>query len=332
MVAGLTLLCGLGLMCGKETRANRMFVVNPADSSLSLVNLEDMKVERTITVGANPYYAAVSGDGSVVAVTIEDEDVIRYYDTKTLEQTGEHKFGVMKSDHLMTLNDGSYAVMADNVGNAVVFLDFKTRDVAFRVENISSPHNIQLGPSGKYLYVTSKVDPGISIIDIEKKELAKWIKTDVVPRGLTVSPDEKTLYYGARWISGMFVLDVATKDVRLIQFPLPRNATEMQSNTYHTFCAVNDSIIIGVNEGFSSADVINTSSNSLMDRFEEVSNPSTVSPIPGRPYAYVVTNYGDNTAKVIVYNPEDHTLSLESQVQVGSVAGTRPKRVCFFTS
>lgn len=323
------LCAGISFMCAEKSEAKKIFLSNPADSSVSIVDLETLKEVGKIHVGHDPYFPAVSGDGKTLAVTVEGEGKIKYYDTQTLKLIAEENFGKMDADHMMTLPDGKTMVIADNPGSAVAFIDIATRKELSRID-VSTPHNIQFGHSGNYVYVTSKKNPGISVIDVNNRSLKRFYPTDVIPRGLMVSPDEKTIYFGARWISGIFTMDVETGKMDLIQFPLPHNQTQMKSSTYHSFWTVNDSIVIGVNEGFSSADVINVKARKLEDRFEDVSSPSTVAPIPGSPDLYLVTNFGDNSVKILKYDPATRKLSLHKEGVVGQGQRDRPKRYAFW--
>lgn len=329
---GVTFVLGAGIsfMCAEQTKASKIFMTHPADSSVSLIDLNTMKEIRKIHVGPNPYFPAVSGDGKTLAVTVEDEKKIKYYSTDNFELIGELEFGAMDADHLMLLPDGKHAILADNVGDAAVILDLETHQITKRIEGISSPHNIQIGRSGNYVYMTSKKNPGISKIDIKEQKLVKFMPTDVIPRGLMISPDETTLYYGARWISGIFAMNIESGDVRLMQIPLPHGKTEMASSTYHSLWTVNDSILFGVNEGFSSADIINVRTGELIDRFEDVDHPSTVEPVPGDPNTYVVTCFGDNAVKLFHLDPETYKLSLERSEIIGTANKARPKRYCYW--
>lgn len=325
-----SLLAGVSFMCAKKSEASKIFLSNPADASVSVVDLETLKEVAKINVGADPYFPAVSGDGKTLAVSVEGEGKIKYYNTETLELIGEEDFGKMDADHLMTMPDGKTIVMADNIGNSIVFLDFETRKEISRIKDVSSPHNIQFGRSHKYVYATSKKNPGISIIDVETRSLKKFYPTDVIPRGLMVSTDEKTIYFGARWISGLFMLNTETGKMDLMQFPLPHNETQMKSSTYHSLWTVNDSIVIGVNEGFSSADVINVKSRTLDDRYEDLSSPSTIAPIPGKTDMYLVTNFGDNSIKILKFDPTTRKLTLQKEGIVGQGQKDRPKRYAFW--
>jgi len=309
----------------------KIFVVNTADSSISLVDLNTMKEVRRIPVGVRPYFVALSGDGKTLAVTVEGEDKIRFFDTRNFQPISEFHFGKMNADHLMTLPDGKHAVMADRERHALSFINFDTKSEDDRIEHVSSPHNIQIGNSGRFVYATSKTDPGISIVDIATHKVIKFFSVKLIPRGLAVSPDEKTIYFGANWVSGVFVLDPASGKVRLIMIDPPRGIKQLQESTYHSFWAVNDSIIIGANEGYSSLDIINVKSGKLVGRYENVAEPGAVVPLPNNPLWFTITNMGDNTVEVVELNEKTNKFISHGKVQVGNNVGNLPKRFAYWT-
>lgn len=63
-----------------EPAPSRVFVVNTQDASVSLVDLTTMREIRQFPVGPRPYGIAVSRDGKTVAVGVEDEGKVKFFD------------------------------------------------------------------------------------------------------------------------------------------------------------------------------------------------------------------------------------------------------------
>ncbi len=309
--------------------ANRAYVVNTADSSVMEVDLSTLKVMRSVKVGNDPYYVAVSGDHKTLAVTVEGEQMIKFFDTKTLSFKGQHKFGVLNADHMMTLPDGKTLIVADRTQNAVVFIDFDSMDEVGRVNDVNAPHNIRISLDGNYACVTSKLNPGITVIDLSTRTKKSFFPVEVIPRGLAFSPDNRTIFFGGRWVVGMFSLDVATGEVSLIEARPPHGIRELQSSSYHSFESVNDSLVLGANEGYSSLDLFNTRTRKVVARYEGAKGPSTVINVPGDPNLFAISNSDDNTLEMVQITPQ-MTLVSRGKIQVGPKSGnTRAKRFCF---
>lgn len=307
----------------------KIFIVNRMDSTVALVDLTTMKQLHEIHVGALPYYVALSGDQKTLAVSVEGEEKIKFYDSKTYALKGEYHLGKMYAEHMVTTPDGNHIVVANRYGDAVVGINLTTMKEEFRVP-VSSPHNLRLGASGKYLYVNCKINPGIAVVDLEKRAVKSFYPEKFVPRGLAVSLDEKTIYAGANWVNGMFEIDAATGKLnRFDQLPLPTGKKSVEESTYHGFEPVNSDVILGTNEGLSALDVIDAKTGQLINRSTNVSNPGAILMIPGMKNRFIVTNMGNNTIDVmeIVNN---HDLKSISTMSVGHQIGDLPKRFVYF--
>jgi DNA-binding beta-propeller fold protein YncE len=83
------------------------------DASVSLVGLKDMKELKRYKVGPRPYGIAVSPDGKTVAVGVEDEEKVKFFDADSFEPRGEFKVGKMFNDHIVLTRDGKNILVAN---------------------------------------------------------------------------------------------------------------------------------------------------------------------------------------------------------------------------
>jgi len=310
--------------------ATKVFVVNQADSTVSLVDLATMKEIRVIHVGESPYFASVSGDQKILAVAVEGDQKVKFYDTKTFQLKGELTVGKMYAEHMMEFPDGKRFMLANRYGNAILIIGYESMQIEERIPDVSSPHNIRLGGTERYVYATSKTNPGVSVIDLQTRKVVRFVSTKYIPRGLAGSSSDRYFYCGANWVSGMFAYEAATgKFVRFIQTPLPGNATDVVENTYHGFEAVNDSIVLATFEGLSALDVINANTGELVFRTEKVSMPSAVLAWPGKSGWYVFTNMKSSTVQTFQLT-SDYKINLGPAVKCGTGRIELPKRFCFF--
>ncbi|MCE7933091.1 MAG: hypothetical protein DYG96_00715 [Chlorobi bacterium CHB2] len=310
--------------------ATKVFVVNQADSTVSLVDLTTMKEIRVIHVGASPYFASVSGDQTTLAVAVEGDQKVKFYDTKNFQLKGELTVGKMYAEHMMEFPDGKRFMLANRYGNAILIIGYESMQIEERIPDVSSPHNIRLGGTERYVYATSKTNPGISVIDLQTRKVVRFVSTKYIPRGLAGSVDDRYFYCGANWISGMFMYETETgKFVRFIQTPLPHKETNVLENTYHGFEAVNDSIVLGTFEGLSALDVMNTHTGAVVFRTENVAMPSAVLAWPGKPGWYVFTNMKSSTVQTFQLT-KDYKIDLGPAVKCGTGRIELPKRFCFF--
>jgi YVTN family beta-propeller protein len=305
-----------------------VFVVNTQDASVSRVDLGTMKEVKRYKVGPRPYGIAVTQDGRTVAVGVEDEERVKFFDGADFSPKGDVKIGKMFNDHIVLTQDGSSLLVADFHSDDVFIIDVRTMKEAARIKDCSAPHVVKYGPLKKNAYVTCKKITGIAIIDPVERKLLKFHQLNVNPRSLTFSPDEKKVYFGSFWVNGFFEADLESgKVTRLFEQAPPRDNTAPQEVTYHGVEMLTDKIIVAANEGRSYIDAVDTVDGRLLDRLTDVSKPCCVEKIPGQSgpvVRFLISNIGDATLTLAELTAEGKLKSL-GKAEVGKA----PKRVAF---
>lgn len=312
---------------GFAEEPGRVLVVNTLDSSVSLVNLKEMHEVKKIKVGERPYGIAVSQDEKSIAVGVEGEKGVKFFDAANFKKTGFVKIGDMKNDHISLTPDGRYFMVANYHSDSVVAIDAKTYKIAFRVNGLSAPHVVKIGPKKTHAYVTCKKTTGLGIIDL-KSNKTQFFPLNVNPRSLTFLPDESRVYFGSFWVDGFFEMEPTSgKVTRLIHLPPPTDNSIPQEVTYHGVEMVTDKMILAANEGRSFLDSVEVSSGKLLDRLTSVSKPCCVEHIPGSEEKItkaLVSNLGDNTIELVSASSDGKLTSL-GKIKVGNA----PKRIAF---
>jgi len=101
-----------------------------------------MKEVRRIPVEPRPYGVVVSRDGRRLAVGVEDEEKVKFYDTTNFKLLGETRIGKMYNDHIVLTPDGRYILVANFYSDDVVAIDTETMKEAYRIKGASAPHVI----------------------------------------------------------------------------------------------------------------------------------------------------------------------------------------------
>jgi YVTN family beta-propeller protein len=331
LIVLVVLLCALAKAqeSGVGSSPRQVFVVNTQDASVSLVDIASMKEVRRIPVGLRPYGVVVSRDGRRIAVGVEDEQKVKFYDTTEFKLLGETRIGKMFNDHMVLSQDGQHVLVANFYSDDVVAVDVETMKETFRIKGASAPHVIKYGPLRKHAYVTCKKITGIAIVDPQNQKLVKFHQINVNPRSLTFSPDESKVYFGSFWVDGFFEMDSESgKVTRLFALSPPATNSAPQEVTYHGVEMVFPGIVLAANEGRSYVDAVDVRSGKQLDRLTAgVAKPCCVERIP---------NDAAATVRVLVSNIEDGTLQLvevSTDGKMRSIAkarvGKAPKRVAF---
>ena len=313
----------------QETRTPEAFyVVNTKGDSVSLVDLSEMRETRRIEVGKEPYGVVALPDGKRVAIGVEGEGKVKFFDSTDYRLLAEVEIGRMHHDHLMLTADQRYLLDANYFSDTVVGIDVKTMKEAFRIEGASAPHVVKYGPKRKHVYVTCKKITGIAVMDPVARKLVAFHQLKVNPRGLTFDEDETTLFFGSFWVDGFFEMDIATgKVTRLHRLPTPEGDSAPREVTYHGCEGLDHDIVLAANEGRSFVDAVNYRTGAHLDRFAGASKPCCIERIPGPPGApmrVLISNIGDDSVQLLEVSPEGKMREL-GKAQVGA----DPKRVSF---
>ena len=313
-----------------EAEPREVFVVNTQDASVSRVDLSAMKEVARFPVGPRPYGIAITKDGKTVAVGVEDEEKVKFFDATSFELRGETRIGPMHNDHIILTQDGRHVLVANYDSDAVVGVDVASMKEAFRIEGASAPHVVKYGPLGKHAYVTCKKVTGIAVIDPAARRLVSFHPLNVNPRSLTFRPDESRLYFASFWVNGFFEMDpVAGKVTRFFALEPPADNAAPQEVTYHGVEAVGGDVVLAANEGRSYLDAVDVGSGRLLDRLTTgISKPCCVERVPGGGEAprALVSNLGDGTVQLVELR--DGKLRSLGKVPVGAA----PKRVAWVPS
>ncbi len=324
----IVLLSCVVLAASAHTAASeQVFVVNTGDDSVSLVDLGTLREVKRFDVGQSPYGVAVTRDGETVAVGVEGEGKVKFYNVKDLAFKAEVRIGPMHHDHMVLSSDGSQILVANYHSDSIVLIDAVAMKEVGRIEGMSAPHVVKYGPSKKRAFVTCKKITGIAIIDPAERALVKFHQLNVNPRSLTFSPDESKVYFGSFWVDGFFQMDAESGKVeRLFALPVSEGSSPREV-TYHGVETVGPSVVLAANEGRSWVDSVNVRTGALLDRLEDVSKPCCIERVPGEEGQRVrvlVSNIEDGTLQLVEVSPEGRLRSV-GKAKVGKA----PKRVAF---
>ncbi|HET8790487.1 MAG TPA: hypothetical protein VFM75_04710, partial [Modicisalibacter sp.] len=73
------------LLLPASAYAERAFVTNEKDNTISVIDVETLEVVKTIDVGRRPRSMAFSSDGSELFVAVGDDEAVDMIDLETLE-------------------------------------------------------------------------------------------------------------------------------------------------------------------------------------------------------------------------------------------------------
>lgn len=209
-----------------------LYVENTKGGDVSVVDLDERKVVRTIPLGAlHPDDIVGSSDGRIVYVNAtglidhihsyasSDFSKLFAIDTESSEILWDVDIKGQVG-HMLISKDDRYIYNALFDRWYVARIDTQTREVDYFPVNFVGGHGVRLSPDGARLYVGSVLMGELDVFDLASMKVEKrlYFRDPVRPFALTA--DERTLYVQTSWMHGFHVVDLSQERIlRTIALP-----------------------------------------------------------------------------------------------------------------
>jgi YVTN family beta-propeller protein len=145
---------------------NGVFYVTDHQSAVvTVLNTNTNGIIKTIDVGETPHSAALSPDGSRLAVTSYNGDAVFLINTATDQMIKQIPVGREPLD-IAYSPDGRYLFTANNLDNTVSVIDTADNLVIAEIPTGKAPTSISVLPNGRQAYVTDEDDGAIEILNL----------------------------------------------------------------------------------------------------------------------------------------------------------------------
>ncbi|HUR27896.1 MAG TPA: beta-propeller fold lactonase family protein, partial [Planctomycetota bacterium] len=176
----------------------RAFVANIGSGSLSVFDLEQGLLLKSLPTGKGAEGIAITPDGGEVWVTNRDADTLSIVDTHTLEVSATLPSASVPIRVQIT-PDGSRAVVSNYASGEVAVFDVKARKELARISLAAqtlgdatgaqptvppSPVGILIEPSGKRAFIACTAANVIAVLDLEKLAPRGLLRAGREPDGL----------------------------------------------------------------------------------------------------------------------------------------------------
>lgn len=198
------------------TRSNqpKLLVANKHSDTLSIIDLQSLKVIETIVTGPNPHEIAVTPDQRYAYLsnyappgnTISVIDLIRRKHIKQIS-TGD----VGRIHGCAVSRDGKNAYFTAGQSGYLIEVNTRTHEVTRSIRTHGKiSHMVYLSPDDKHLYTANIVSENVSVIDRASGELITQIACGKGVEGMSFTPDGKYLWAANQTGGTITVIDVAT--------------------------------------------------------------------------------------------------------------------------
>ena len=184
------------------------------DSYTYRLDIETMKIDQAIKVGAVPKYVAVTPDDTKVLVTnwcTYDLSVIDVATAKEVQRIpiGAYPRGIVVSP------DSRTAYVAVMGGDVIKRVDLVTGQASNLVGSGDAPRHILISPDGRTLYVSHNKSNTVVRIDAATGNITHSVSTGAQPRSMAISADGSAIYvvnYESSTVTKLRADDLSTLD------------------------------------------------------------------------------------------------------------------------
>jgi YVTN family beta-propeller protein len=145
----------------------RFYTSDHMSAEVTVLNAKTNAIITEISVGETPHSEAVSPDGSRLAVTSFDGNVVFLISTATDKMVAQIPVGKNPLDVAYS-PDGRYLFTADNLANTVTVIDTADNRVIAEIPTGKAPTSISVLPNGHQAYVTDEGDGTIEMLNVAK--------------------------------------------------------------------------------------------------------------------------------------------------------------------
>jgi len=198
-----------------------VIAVNQQSDTVSLIDIANMKVYKTVKVVRGPHEAAVSPDSKKVIVT-------NYHSRITGPQNTLSLISLPDGEVIKTINLGQFSQPHDvhwvndyqvvctvEANNALLLVNVNTAKIerVFKT-NKKGSHMLALSKDHKHLYSSNMVGNGsVSVFNFKTGQKIKDIETGLETEGVGVTPDGRWVWAGNRKADTVSIIDTKSLEV-----------------------------------------------------------------------------------------------------------------------
>jgi YVTN family beta-propeller protein len=207
-------LAALASLTPPPLQAQRAYVSNEDDGTVTVLDLERLAALGTIEVGKRPRGLVLSRDGATLYVVVSglpkcpppipeeqceklprdpQADGVAVVDTAARRRTRILK-GVSDPERVEVSRDGRTLFVTDEDTAGLSVLDAASGALRARIAVGREPEGVRASPDGRWVLVTSESDDSVAVIDVRTRTVHGRVPVGKRPRDLAFTGDGRTAY------------------------------------------------------------------------------------------------------------------------------------------
>jgi YVTN family beta-propeller protein len=313
-------LFALSSECYAESYA---YIPNRAGNTVSVIDLSDNTVIKTIGVGGSPTGVATDVVGGYVYVTNYADDTVSvisilFNDETTRIDVGDGPLGVVAS------SDGTYVYVANSLDDTVSVI--KGGSFLTDIDVGLNPTGIGVTASGAYVYVANNGDNTVTVISTEDEDgneeftIEETIDVDDLdlmegPYGVALSPVGSYVYVTNNVSNTVSVISTSSNE---LSNTIDVDDDGLGEGPLGVAVSPNGAYVYVANNSSNTVSVIMTSDYSVVETVDVGAGPWGVDVIYGGHFVYVANSLDGTVSVISTEFDENDELSVTATVNVGT--------------
>jgi PQQ-dependent catabolism-associated beta-propeller protein len=202
-------------------QAEKIFVSNEKDNTLSVIDGATLEVVDTISVGRRPRAMALSNDGEHLFVAVGDDEMVDVVDVETHEVVRRLASGpdpeVIRVDP-----NRPYIYVSNEDDNMVTVIDYEQRSRVIEIPVGVEPEGIAVSPDGRWVVNTTETSNMAHFIDTETFQVTHNVLVDARPRHAEFTKDGSEVWVSSEIGATVSVIDTEAFEIKhTIRFDVP---------------------------------------------------------------------------------------------------------------
>lgn len=205
---GLVFIISAGVVSATELA----YVTNEKDNNISVIDLKDLRVLRTIDVGLRPRGIVFDQKKSLAYICVSRANRIDILDLKSEKIIG-HFSNIDDPETIVLHPDGQTIYVANEDQAKLSVLDVKQRKIISQIDVGVEPEGLAISPDGRLVVVTSETSNMVHWIDTATNKIIDNTLVKQRPRAAEFTDDGKLLWVSAEVGGIVTILDTASHKV-----------------------------------------------------------------------------------------------------------------------
>jgi len=190
-----------------NAKADRLYVSDAISNRLRVFSARGGKPILEAETGPSPEDVALSPDGRVVAVAVEESNVVRLFDAATLARLGDIPVEGKNPEHVAFSPDGRWLLATAEEAEQVDVIDLEARRQVARIAVGKRPRGAVFSPDGQRVYVACELASKLYVIDFARREVITALDAGAFSNGVALSANGEILYVSNGKAASVSVFD-----------------------------------------------------------------------------------------------------------------------------